>query len=137
MYGRPPLTPNPLQHDTNTAQAARGAWAVVKAGDSSLKDRLEAAKVLLFLTFEDPTSRFVGVGGFGWGWGRQSGGSTGLVLILLSPLTRHTTYLSIFLSIYLSIYPPTPQQGGLVHILRADDGHPRQLRGLHRRLPPP
>lgn len=66
----------PHNTTTNTAQAARGAWAVVKAGDSSLKDRLEAAKVLLFLTFEDPTSRFVfklvgWVGG--WVGGRRVG----------------------------------------------------------------
>lgn len=37
----------------------RGAWATLKARESSLGDRVTAAKVLLFLTFEDPSSRSV------------------------------------------------------------------------------
>lgn len=46
-------------HLHNTGQAVRGAWATLKARESSLWDRVTAAKVLLFLTFEDPSSRFV------------------------------------------------------------------------------
>jgi hypothetical protein len=67
VYDPKPETNISYTYQYNTAQAARGAWAVVKARDSSWRDRFAAAKVLLFLTFEDPTSRSVCLSVVFWG----------------------------------------------------------------------